>query len=73
MIDTLFFLLQIIGVIVLIGWAVIHDRLEGGVPTRGPLAFKGEGWPLAEHGQKRRGKGGLTRRRGGANLKSWWR
>ena len=40
MIDTLFFALQIAGIIVLIGWAVIHDRLREGMPTRGPLAFK---------------------------------
>ena len=71
MIDTLFFFLQIVGVIVLIGWVVVHDRLEDGVQTRGPLAFKGEGWPPAGQGRKRRGRGGLTRRRGSANLKSW--
>ena len=40
MIDTLFFALQIVGIGVVIGWAVVHDRLGDGAPVRGPLAFK---------------------------------
>lgn len=40
MIDTLFFALQIIGIVILLGWAVIHDRVADGGETVGPLAFK---------------------------------
>jgi hypothetical protein len=42
MIDSLFFILQIVGVVVLIGWAVLHDDLAEGALSRGPLAFKQE-------------------------------
>ena len=42
MIDTLFFALQIAGITVLIGWALMHDRQREGAPTRGPLAFRRE-------------------------------
>lgn len=42
MIDTLFFALQVAGIAVLIGWALMHDRLREGTPPRGPLAFRQE-------------------------------
>lgn len=69
MIDTLFFVLQIMGIVVLLVWAVIHDQLADGAPTRGPLAFKGGDYTGAGSGQGRRGGRSLTRLRGRANVK----
>ena len=43
MIDTLFFALQIVGIVALLGWAVIHDRVADDGETVGPLAFKQQG------------------------------
>lgn len=54
MIDTLFFALQIIGIVTLLGWAVIHDRLAEGSETVGPLAFKPSGERAS--GGKRHGR-----------------
>ncbi len=70
MIDTLFFALQIIGIAILLGWAVIHDRLAEGAATRGPLAFKQNDSVIAESGRDQNKRGGLTRHRGQANLKN---
>lgn len=70
MIDTLFFLLQIIGVIVLIGWAVLNDQLKVGALIRGPLAFKQDPATLGERSRRRKGGGGLTRHRTGLNLEN---
>ena len=58
MIDTLFFMLQLIGVAILIGWAVVNDRKRDDEPLGGPLAYKqGE-----KHGKEP--VSGKTRRRG---------
>ena len=65
MIDTLFFGLQIV---VLIAWAVMHDRLEEGDETRGPLALKQPGRVDGSYREKNTGAG-LTRHRGRSNLK----
>ncbi|MGI9419983.1 MAG: hypothetical protein ACR2RA_19335 [Geminicoccaceae bacterium] len=68
MIDTLFFLLQIVGFLVLIGWAVVHDRISADGQTSGPLAYKpssaGSGHSGTAHPRI-----GLTRHSGDANLK----
>lgn len=58
MIDTLFFILQIIGILVLIGWAVVHDRQAEGTPTRGPLAFKPDEDEKASGSSPSRGRKG---------------
>lgn len=71
MIDTLFFALQIIGIAILLGWAVVHDRLKEGAATRGPLAFKQHNSDTAEGDQDRKKPRGLTRHRGQATLKNW--
>lgn len=68
MIDTLFFALQIVGVVILIGWAVVHDRLREGMPTRGPLAFKQDDGPVGENIRDRRKSGGSAKRRSRAVL-----
>ena len=68
MIDTLFFALQSIGIVVIIGWAVINDRLPFGRPSRGPLAYKEGGTPPADKAQAGRERRGLTRRRVRSNL-----
>lgn len=65
MIDTLFFALQIIGVCVLLGWAVIHDKLEDGDPVRGPLAFK---QPDADSSERRKRSTIASRRKAGSTL-----
>ena len=68
MIDTLFFLLQIVGFLVLLGWAVVHDRIAADDQTSGPLAYK----PIsadAGHSRTARPRTGLTRHLGDANLK----
>ncbi|MDH3664519.1 MAG: hypothetical protein OEU92_31650 [Alphaproteobacteria bacterium] len=70
MIDTLFFGLQIIGIVVVIGWAVLHDKLEEGTPTRGPLAFKQPERTAGGSAREPSANGGLTRHRGGSNLKN---
>ena len=64
MIDTLFFALQIIGIVTLLGWAVIHDRLGEGSETFGPLAFKPSGERASggkRHGRNRTSGTGATR------------
>lgn len=63
MIDGFLFALQVAGVAVLIGWALLHDRLEEGAVTRGPLAFKPDDRHPGEQGRERREHHGLTRRR----------
>ena len=70
MIDSLFYALQIVGIVVLVGWAVIHDRLAEGAPTRGPLAYKQDDGPAAGRSPDGGEKPGLPRHRGGATLKS---
>ncbi len=69
MIDTLFFALQIIGIVIVLGWAMIHDQQRDGAPTRGPLAFKRDGSAAGDDAHDRKKRPGLTRRRGQANLK----
>ncbi len=70
MIDTLFFVLQIVGFLVLVGWAVIHDRIAAGARTAGPLAFKPSDTDIAERPRGRRRRSGLTSPPGEPNLKS---
>lgn len=55
MIDTLFFVLQIVGFVTLLSWAVLHDGQKEEVPTRGPLAYKQDEGAVASasRGQKR--------------------
>ncbi|MEZ5931844.1 MAG: hypothetical protein R3F54_07840 [Alphaproteobacteria bacterium] len=59
MIDNLFFILQIIGVVILIGWAVVHDKLAEGAASRGPLAFRqagrGKAWRTADSRRRKAG------------------
>ena len=43
MIDTLFFALQIVGIGVLLAWAVIHDKLEEGRPGARPARLQAAG------------------------------
>jgi hypothetical protein len=69
MIDTLFFLLQVIGIAVLLGWAVIHDRLADGARSSGPLAFKQTDIGKAADSQGRVRSRGLTSHRRRANLR----
>jgi len=52
MIDALFFMLQIVGIAILLGWAVIYDRRAEGSPSGGPLAFKQK-----DDNEKPRGRG----------------
>ena len=66
MIDTLFFALQIVGIGVLLAWAVIHDKLEEGAPVRGPLAFKQPDGEVREKRASHRVRAGAGRRRPGA-------
>lgn len=70
MIDTLFFGLQIFGVVVLIGWAVIHDHLKEDAPTSGPLAYKQADRADGEGSEVQKTDVGLTRRRGRFNLEN---
>lgn len=67
MIDSLFFVLQVIGIVVILGWVVVQDRLEEGARSSGPLAFK-QVDDVAEPSKGRARTAGLTRRRRGANL-----
>ena len=68
MIDTLFFVLQLSGIVVLLAWALAHDRLAEGTPTRGPLAFKQHDRNPPERARSRETGVGLTRRRSRSNL-----
>jgi|GEM_PF-5033080 len=73
MIDTLFFALQIIGIVILIGWAVVHDRLSEGALSSGPLAFKQDGESRSarsRHGPKGSTRSRLARHPGGKGPKS---
>ncbi len=70
MIDTFFFALQIIGIAILLGWAVIHDRLREGSPTRGPLAYKRNDSATEDREQDRKERRGLTRHGGEIILKA---
>lgn len=69
MIDTLFFLLQIIGFLVLVGWAVIYDRIPADGAVAGPLAFKRSSADTTDPARERRPRAGLTRHQSDANLK----
>ncbi len=60
MIDSLFFILQVVGIVVILGWVVVQDRLEEGAQSSGPLAFKQK--DAAEPSQRRARASGLTRR-----------
>lgn len=73
MIDILFFALQIIGIAILLGWAVIHDRLKEGAPSSGPLAFKSYDPATAAGEKDQKNLRGLTRHRARATLKIWRR
>lgn len=64
MIDTLFFALQIVGIVVLLAWAVLHDRLEPGSPVRGPLAFKQDEPDAVPRSRSRRQRGARKRDEG---------
>jgi hypothetical protein len=68
MIDSLFFILQIIGVSVLLGWALLNDKTPDDGESRGPLAFKPPPPPFADGQPDRYRNGGLTRRRRRATL-----
>jgi hypothetical protein len=68
-IDSLFFVLQVIGIVVILGWVVVHDRLEDGARSSGPLAFK-QADDTAEISPGRARAPGLTRQRRRANLES---
>jgi hypothetical protein len=57
-IDTLFFMLQLTGIAILIGWAVVNDRKKDDEPLGGPLAYK------QREKQGKEPPAGKTRRRG---------
>ncbi len=61
MIDTLFFALQIVGIVVIVGWALVADRMKNGAGSRGPLAFRTGGAEAAGQPVDRRRRSGLTR------------
>ena len=61
MIETLYFVLQFIGVVILLGWAIVNDRVKDGAPVRGPLAYKDRGGEAARPAVEPPGRRGLTR------------
>lgn len=69
MIESVIFVLQLIAIIVLLGWAVVHDRLADDVRSRGPFAFR-QSDALVDYSLRRPRDGGLTRHRRRANLKN---
>jgi len=60
-IDILFFVLQIVGVATLLGWAVVNDRIKQDAAVRGPLAYKDQKNDAAKPPVPKMRRRGLTR------------